>query len=174
MMQKRTIQPLFLAAAFGLYALFLAKLLLLSRLSSGEARSVNMIPFAAIWEYLTSTDKTVRQFSYANVVGNVVAFVPLGAFLCLFWRGAGAGKRLLAVLGVSLAVEVIQGGFGIGAADVDDLILNTLGGGIGILGYGLLHLLLRREPRVRMAMTIFAALGLPVLLFLVFRVNLRL
>jgi glycopeptide antibiotics resistance protein len=75
---------------------------------------------------------------------------------------------------VSLFVEIIQGYLGIGAADIDDIILNCLGGLIGILGYKFLLFILRDEKKVRVAITILSAIGLPILLYLSFMVRLRL
>jgi glycopeptide antibiotics resistance protein len=75
---------------------------------------------------------------------------------------------------VSSFVEVIQGLLGIGTADIDDIILNCLGGLIGILVYKFLLLILRDEKKVSTAITILSAIGLPVLLYLLFMVRLRL
>ncbi len=41
-------------------------------------------------------------------------------------------RRILAVVGTSVAFEVIQYVFGIGRSDITDVITNTLGGAIGI------------------------------------------
>ena len=68
-----------------------------------------------------------------NVVGNVCVFVPFGAFLpALFTKCQKLFSVLLLTLELSFVVEVIQLVTKIGSFDVDDLLLNTLG---GILGY---------------------------------------
>jgi glycopeptide antibiotics resistance protein len=43
------------------------------------------------------------------------------------------GRITIASLGISLAIEVMQYIMAVGAADIDDLILNTLGGILGFL-----------------------------------------
>jgi glycopeptide antibiotics resistance protein len=68
-----------------------------------------------------------------NLAGNVVGFVPFGFILPLLTKRFQKFKAVtLATFSLSLAFEVIQLIFEFGSFDVDDLILNTLG---GILGY---------------------------------------
>jgi glycopeptide antibiotics resistance protein len=47
----------------------------------------------------------------------------------------------LATFSLSLTYEILQLLFGFGSFDVDDLILNTLGGMIGYLSIKLIHLI---------------------------------
>ncbi len=78
------------------------------------------------------------------LVGNVVAFAPVGMFVGLFRPHGHTWRRTLATgLAVSLTVEVAQlalsllMGYWYRVADVDDLVLNT--GGV-MLGYGAFRL----------------------------------
>ena len=68
-----------------------------------------------------------------NLAGNVLIFAPLGFFVPLLWK---ALRRWWAALGlsaaVSLLIEFLQLFLG-RSVDVDDLILNTLGGLMGYL-----------------------------------------
>jgi len=69
----------------------------------------------------------------SEVIPNILMFIPFGFFLPLVW---GRAKKWYATLGftllLSVCIEVTQ--FFIGrAADIDDVILNALG---GIIGYG--------------------------------------
>lgn len=78
------------------------------------------------------------------LLGNVIAFAPLGMF-CGAWRPREHGWRrtLVTGLGVSLAIEGAQlalsllMGYWYRVADIDDLILNTTG---VMLGYGAFRL----------------------------------
>ncbi|WP_246627243.1 VanZ family protein [Paenibacillus solanacearum] len=108
------------------------------------------------------------------MVGNIVIFIPLGTYLSLFKNDKSVRTHMLIIFMVSLWIEIIQGLLAIGAADIDDILLNFLGGVVGILGYKLLWFILRNEKRVRTAITILSAAGLPALLYLVFAVRLRL
>lgn len=107
------------------------------------------------------------------MVGNIVIFVPLGAYLSLFKKDKRVIKSLLLIFIVSLFVEILQGILAIGASDIDDIILNCLGGLIGILGYKFLLLILRDKKKVHTAITIISAIGLPYVLFYLFMVKMR-
>jgi glycopeptide antibiotics resistance protein len=148
------------------------KLLLFSR-APGSERSLNLIPFATISHYLFTASAVTKGFAIGNVIGNVVAFVPLGVFLPLVRRRPGIWTNLLIVVCTSAAVEIIQGVFGLGASDIDDVILNTLGGLIGILFFTLLRLLLRRWSRVNTLMAVLSLLAVPILCYLLFAIKLR-
>lgn len=65
-----------------------------------------------------------------NFCGNLAAFAPFG----LLWAASGRGWRtgLSASFALSLAIEASQFALGTRVADVDDLLLNTIGGGLGL------------------------------------------
>ncbi len=164
---------------FAFYLLFLLKLLIFSRVSLTDngldaARSVNLIPFASVMGYVRGGSEVIERFALSNVVGNILIFIPLGAYLPLVKRGKRITSHLVIIFTWSLLVEIIQGVFGMGTADIDDIILNCLGGLIGVWGYRLLLLILGKESRARTAMAIFSAAGLPVLLYYTFVIKLRL
>lgn len=182
MNKRKRIETVFLYGVFIIYILFLIKLLFLSRVSLLNLfnsqrtldRSINLIPFYSIKEYIFSNSATLKRFALSNVVGNIVIFIPLGTYLSLFKNNKKVITNLLFIFIVSLFVEIIQGLLGLGASDIDDIILNSLGGLVGILGYKLLLFILRDKKKVRVTITILSAIGLPVLLFLLFMVRLRL
>ncbi|MDG0792204.1 VanZ family protein [Cohnella ginsengisoli] len=93
-------------------------------------QSANLTPLVSIRENVAGLPHMHDTF---NLFGNIALFIPLGLFLGLF-----VGCRLSAVLfyalSISLALETAQLISAMGSFDVDDLILNTLGGAIG---YGL-------------------------------------
>lgn len=181
MNKRERIETVFLYGVFICYMLFLIKLLFLSRVSIWDLfnsqrtldRSVNLVPFYSIKEYIFSSSDTIRKFALGNVVGNIVAFIPLGTYFTLFKNNKRVITNLISIFIVSLFIEIIQGLLGIGASDIDDIILNCLGGLVGILGYKFLFFILREEKKVRVAITILSAIGLPVLLYLLFMARLR-
>ena len=78
---------------------------------------------------------TVSQ-SKKYIVGNVAAFMPFGFFLPVFSRRCRHFfNTVFYTLELSLAVELIQLVTKVGSFDVDDLILNTLGGAMGFFVY---------------------------------------
>ena len=67
-----------------------------------------------------------------HVAGNIAVFAPFGFFGAVLCPKLRSWRRMpSAALGLSLFMEVMQHVFQTGVSDVDDLILNTLGGCIG-------------------------------------------
>lgn len=94
-------------------------------------RSSNFVPLKTIYFYLFLADVNTN-IKIQNLAGNVIGFVPLGFLLPLLSRGFWKLRQVLAAAFLlSLAYEVAQMYTGLGSFDVDDLILNTLGGWIG-------------------------------------------
>ena len=84
-----------------------------------------------------------------NVVGNVVAFVPCGFFLPIVSRrGRRWYNTILLCFSLSLSIELIQLVFKVGSFDVDDLLLNTLGGVVGYVGNRVVQLVRIRRKKL--------------------------
>lgn len=126
----------------------LAYLLLLSYLlffSSTYGRTVemgyryNLRPFHEIRRGLENIDTVGYRYVIVNILGNIAAFMPFG-FLLPFVseRRIHVGKAAVATFLLSLSAEVLQLLSRTGAFDVDDLILNTIGGVLGYLCYAIL------------------------------------
>jgi glycopeptide antibiotics resistance protein len=173
MNKRERIKTVFLYGVFICYILLLIKILLVSRISHSGTRSINLIPFYSMKEYIFSSAAAIKKFAFGNVVGNIVIFIPLGTYLSLFKNNKRVKANLLFIFIVSLFVEIIQGLLAIGASDIDDIILNCLGGLIGILGYKFLLFILRDEKKVHTAITILSAIGLPRILYYLFMVKMR-
>ena len=93
----------------------------------------NLIPFFEIQRFVVHYDVLGWKAVVLNIVGNVVAFMPFGFFLPVFaTRCRTIWNTLLYSFELSVLVELIQLITKVGSFDVDDIILNTLG---GILGY---------------------------------------
>lgn len=92
----------------------------------------NFTPFKEISREIHNLSHS-NASSSINLIGNILAFIPLGIFLpkLLTLRGASFVKVSLLSLGLSLCFEVTQLLLFIGTFDVDDLILNTFGGMMG-------------------------------------------
>ena len=121
---------------------FLAYLLLLSYLlffSSTYGRTLemgyryNLKPFAEIRRGLEHVETVGYRYVLVNIGGNIAAFMPFGFLLPLITeRKMHTGKVFCYSFLLSLCAESVQLVSRTGAFDVDDLILNTMG---GILGY---------------------------------------
>jgi glycopeptide antibiotics resistance protein len=115
-----------LTAAFVAYLSVLLYLTLLAFPNAGP--EPNCVPFRTMLSDLTGDGRGL----VVNFCGNVVGLTPLGVFLPLLSRGRiGARGCLVAGLGLSLLIETTQFALGTRFADVDDLMLNTLGAGLG-------------------------------------------
>ena len=94
----------------------------------------NFIPFQEILRY----NITSRLF-WKNVVGNMLMFLPFGFFVSYYLKVEKVNLPFMLVLVTSLAIEIVQMMIG-RVFDVDDIILNLIG---GILGYFIYKLLKR-------------------------------
>jgi glycopeptide antibiotics resistance protein len=81
-----------------------------------------------------------RYITVRNIVGNVFLFVPWG-FLApqLFSSIQTLIKILVAAVFISLCIEIIQFVLVVGVADIDDVLLNTVGAWIGFYFFTLLE-----------------------------------
>ena len=101
---------------------------------------VNFKPFIYLFDY-----PTMRK-ALLNLIGNTAMFLPLGiVWPAVFKKLNTHGKVILAGVGVSLTIEVLQLPFFGRSTDIDDLILNTLG---FLIGYGI-YLLVRKLRKGR-------------------------
>ena len=66
---------------------------------------------------------------------NVLVFIPFGLLMSVNFKHLDFWSKLLVVLGASVAAETIQYIFAIGATDITDVMTDTLGGLIGLIGY---------------------------------------
>ena len=112
--------------------LYLAVLLALTLMPPyyGTTHRLRLMPFVSI-------ARDIRQGGLPfliNILGNVVAFLPLGVLLPGYTRRLrSAGAVLLAGALTSTAIETLQLLYTRRIADVDDVLLNTLGAGVGYL-----------------------------------------
>lgn len=134
----------FIKITFCIYCLLMLWLLFGQRIgvdvpgSYAECLAVNynLSPFKTVKQFISicknSTNPYMVRFSFVNLIGNIVMFVPLGFFLpCLFEKIRTIKRFLLYVTGIILAVEVVQFFTLLGVCDIDDLILNIPGAVIG-------------------------------------------
>lgn len=102
---------------------------------------LNLQPFVHLFDYEGSLRDTL-----INTIGNTVMFIPVGVILPLtFPKLSKIYKVLAAGFLVSLTIEIIQLPFASRVSDIDDLILNTVGTGIGFGCYYLVHRLRQRN-----------------------------
>lgn len=95
----------------------------------------NYIPFSVIFELLSTLPFLKSMY---NIIGNIVLFMPLGFLLPLkFTRINKFNKAVMFGLGSSIFIEFSQLFLPYRQTDIDDVMLNTLGTGLGYVVYKL-------------------------------------
>ena len=94
--------------------------------------SNNFIPFKEIFRY-----KITSRLFIKNVLGNMLLFLPFGFFVSFYLKVEDKKWPLFLTLITSLSIEIVQMVIG-RVFDVDDIILNIIG---GLAGYYLYHVL---------------------------------
>jgi glycopeptide antibiotics resistance protein len=112
--------------------------------SMGENREYryNLVLFQEVTRFADYRTNPYLGFGdfFINIIGNILAFMPLGFFIPALGRMRKNGFLVvLCCFSISLLVEVIQLVYRLGCFDVDDLFLNTLGGLLGYLVYRFIH-----------------------------------
>ena len=128
-------------------------------------RGVSIMPLHSIAQYLQADGG--HGAVMVNLLGNVVMFAPLGFYATALRKDKRILWNLLWVFLFSLSAEIIQYVFARGISDIDDILLNCLGGLLGIFIYKALSLLVKNEAKVRTVIAVLSAIAaLPVLVTL--------
>lgn len=163
---KRLIERLFVILLIT-YILFMIQLLFFKYVSIFEIfndnrtvmRSINIVPFKTIKSYYFSNYSNT-YISNINILGNIGLFLPLGVYFKMYLKDKGVFKCFSYVFLTSLLVEIFQYILGLGVTDIDDLILNSIGGLIGILGYKILSSILKDDIKIKVAILGLAIISL--------------
>ena len=109
---------------------------------------VNLEPFKTI---------DIYQTLGKQILGNFVMLLPLGIYLPLLYTKLRKAYSFFAVLFicflVSVCIELLQLATSYRSTDVDDVILNTLGGGAGFIIYLLIKTIIFSKKPVEQANT---------------------
>jgi hypothetical protein len=122
----RFLKPLILYFSL-LYFILLGAMLFAREPEAGNVRD-NYVPFHTIMLYLNND--VAPLYIITNLLGNIVLFIPVGAFLYYMLKNTYI-SLLLALICIG-GVETAQQHYMIGSFDVDDILLNFLGAYIGI------------------------------------------
>jgi len=146
----------------GIYLFFLLWLILfklsfnLPQFLTYSYSNVNLVPFST---FSFENTTVLRETTY-----NLIVFFPFGVLLNVNFKRLSFSKKLGIIFLVSFLAELIQFLFGIGVADITDLITNTTGGLIGLwAAYQLLNKHLSTNKLDRLAII----LGYILFLFLI-------
>nr|WP_297874537.1 VanZ family protein [uncultured Blautia sp.] len=108
----------------------------------------NLVLFQEIRRFWTYREQLGSLAVAANLLGNVVGFIPLG-FIPPVVSSNARGFFFITFSGfaLSLCVETAQLITKLGCFDVDDLVMNTLGTAIGYVGFAVCHLIYRKKKK---------------------------
>ncbi len=129
-----------LLLTFMLYILCLFQIVTFQDINTVSGN--NYIPFKEILRY----DFGGRLF-VKNIIGNVLLFIPYGFFATLYADIKKGRSAFLLVFLASLSIECTQLMIG-RIFDVDDIILNVLGGMLGFFLYRALDKLSDKVPKL--------------------------
>ena len=128
-----------LMLVFGVYILCLFQVVTFQDDTSWASN--NFIPFKEILRY----DITSRLF-IKNVLGNMIMFLPFGFFTSYYLKVEKIYLPLVLTFIASISIELVQLAIG-RVFDVDDIILNLLGGTLGFIIYYILRIIGESLPR---------------------------
>jgi glycopeptide antibiotics resistance protein len=125
--------------------IFITYLLLLFQLVTYKeinCDSFNLMPFKEIFRYSVNS-----QGFYKQVLGNILLFIPLGYFISYYVRNIRIGTVFISSVLISVVIEGVQHFIG-RCFDIDDIILNVVGGTLGFLIFISLNAIKNHLPSI--------------------------
>lgn len=101
----------------------------------------NFIPFKEMLRYELGSRLFIK-----NIVGNILLFLPYGYFSSDYLKSKKMKVPVILTFVVSITIELVQINIG-RTFDIDDIILNTIGGIIGYLLYRLIEKIRNKLPK---------------------------
>ena len=126
--------------------IFIIYILCLFQIVSGQDvvswSTNNFVPFREITRYQLGT-----SLFFNNVLGNLLLFMPFGFFVSYYLKPKKVYLVFFMTLLTSLAIELVQLYIG-RVFDIDDIILNVIGGVFGYIIYYLLDKFASKLPSI--------------------------
>ena len=123
---------------FGVYILCLFQVVTFQDDTSWSSN--NFIPFQEILRYNISSRLFIK-----NVLGNLIMFLPFGFFTSYYLKAEKGYLPLLLTAIASISIEIVQMSIG-RVFDVDDIILNIVGGMCGFCLYNVARRISEKLP----------------------------
>ena len=136
---------------FVLYVIFVFYFLLISevygRSSKMQEYHYNLVFLKEIKRFWNYREQLGTFATMTNLLGNVLVFLPLGFFMPTASKSRSFIDTTFYSLALSLVVEISQLFMKVGCFDVDDLLLNTIGGMIGFLAFSICNVMRRNYAK---------------------------
>ena len=133
---------------FVLYILFVFYFLIFSdwygRTGEMQEYHYNLVLFKEIKRFWNYRGQLGAFATFTNLFGNIVIFLPFGFFMPMASKYRSFWATAVNSLALSLLVETFQLLTRVGCFDVDDLVLNTLGGILGYITFMICNTIRRR------------------------------
>lgn len=136
--QKLILYKELLGLSFVIYALCLFQVVTFQ--DNVTWATNNFIPFREMLRYNIGSHLFVK-----NVLGNMLMFLPYGFFVSFYLKNKKPWLTLILTVIASFSIELVQMVIG-RVFDIDDILLNLLGGYLGYLVYYWLSKLYHKIP----------------------------
>lgn len=126
--------------SYLLFVIYLLSLFYIVTFQDDNYGLSNFVPFKEIFRY-----KFTSKLFVKNILGNILLFMPFGLFISAYLDNRKIFPSLILTLISSVSIEIVQ--YLIGRVfDVDDIILNLVGGLIGSIIFIILDKLRDKLP----------------------------
>lgn len=95
--------------------------------------NTNFFPFKNISHYILNHNNFNLDIVLYNTLGQILVFIPIGIFLSLLFNQLKLLRKLQIIVAAASTIEISQYILKAGQFDVDDILLYTMGGLVGIL-----------------------------------------
>jgi colanic acid biosynthesis glycosyl transferase WcaI len=130
--EKKKVTNIFKLIFAGSYFIILFYLVFfISRRRGGYSYDINLVPVRNTLRELNYLTEIGRFNYFSNIFGNVLLFFPLPIILKMYLKVYKFSTVLFISMLFSIAIETLQYIFRVGVADIDDVILNTVGACFG-------------------------------------------
>ena len=136
---------------FVLYIIFVFYFLLISeiygRIDKMQEYHYNLVLFREIKRFWNYREQLGMFATAKNLLGNVLIFLPFGFFMAMASRYRSFLSTLIYSFALSLTIELSQLFMKVGCFDVDDLLLNTIGGILGFITFLICNVIRRNYAK---------------------------
>jgi len=136
---------------FVLYIIFVFYFLLISEIygRTGEMQEYhyNLILFKEIKRFWNYRNQLGIFATATNLLGNVLIFLPFGFFMAMASKYRSFLSTVIYSFALSLTIELSQLFMKVGCFDVDDLLLNTIGGMMGFVAFSICNVIRRNYAK---------------------------
>ncbi len=138
---------------FGIYLVILIWIILFKMQTDLKflpyIRSVNLVPFG-------QSVIINGEINFNEMINNCLIFIPVGIYAEMLAKNRKFYQKIILIFLITLFLEISQFILHIGATDITDVIMNTLGGMIGILSISMLYKIFKNGEKVNQILSILA------------------